>query len=51
MRVQIHRFPMSNRCNKNLESIHEVNKQTLHYQTINQMVIREGGKSHRVAVW
>ena len=39
MRVQIHRFPTSNRCNKNLASIHQVNKQTLHHQSINQMVI------------
>ena len=27
MRIQIHRFPMSNRCNKNVES----NKQILHH--------------------
>ena len=39
MRVQIHRFPMSNRC-QNLVSIHEVNKKTLHHQLITQMVIR-----------
>ena len=31
MQVQIHRFPMSNCFNKNLESIHQVNKQTLHH--------------------
>ena len=36
MRAQIHRFPMSNRCNKNLVSIHQVNKQTLHHQSITQ---------------
>ena len=42
---------MSNRCNKNLVSIHQVNKQTLNHQSITQMVIREGGKSDRVAVW
>ena len=30
----------SNRSNKNVESIHQVNKQTLHHQSINQMVIR-----------
>ena len=36
MRVKIHRFPVSNRCNKNLESIHSVNKQSLHYQSISQ---------------
>ena len=33
-------FQCQNRCNKNLESIHQVNKQTLHHQSINQMVIR-----------
>ena len=42
---------MSNRCNKNLISIHQVNKQTLHHQAITQMLIRKGGKSHHVAVW
>ena len=51
MRVQIHRFPMSNLCNKNLESIYQVNKETLYHQSINQMVIQYGGKSYRVAVW
>ena len=40
MRVQIHRFPISNRCNKILVSIHQVNKQTLYHQSITQMVIR-----------
>ena len=44
MRVQIHWFPLSNRCNKNLVSIRQVNKQTLHHLSITQMVIREGGK-------
>ena len=44
-------FQCQNRCNKNLESIHQVNEQTLHHQSINQMEIRYGGKSHRVAVW
>ena len=39
-------FPYQNRCYKNLESIHQVDKQTLHHQSINQMAIREGGKSH-----
>ena len=39
MRVQIHWFPMSNRCNKNPVSIHQVHEQTLH-QSITQMVIR-----------
>ena len=51
MRVQIHWFPMSNHCNENLVSIHEVSKQTLHHQSITQMVIRQGDKSHQVAVW
>ena len=51
MRVQIHRFPMLNRSNKNLVSIHQVNKCTWHQQSITQMVIRQGGKSHRVAAW
>ena len=44
MRVQIHRFPMLNRCNETLEVTHQVSKQTLHHQSIsqstNQMVIR-----------
>ena len=51
MRVQVHRFPMSNYCNKNLESNRQVNEHTLHHQSINQMVIRESVKSHRVAAW
>ena len=51
MQVQIHRFQMSSRCNKNLVSIHQVNKQALHHQSITQMVIRSGGKSYRVAAW
>ena len=34
MRVQIHRFPVSNWCNKNLESNHQVNKQTLHISPV-----------------
>ena len=42
---------MANRCNKYLVSIHQVSNQTLHHQSITQMVIRWGGKSHRVAVW
>ena len=28
------------RCNRNLVSIHQVKKQTLHHQSITQMVIR-----------
>ena len=51
MRVQIYRFPMSNRCNKSLESIHQVNKQTLHHKSSNQMVVWKRGKSHRAVVW
>ena len=45
------RLPCQNRSNSNLESTHRVNKKTLQHQPINQMVIRLGGKSHRVAVW
>ena len=41
---------MSNRCNKNLVSIHQANKQTLHHQSTTQLGIRYGGKSHRVTV-
>ena len=50
MQVQIHLFPMS----KSLQQEPRINlssKQTLHQQSINQMVIRQGGKFHRVAVW
>ena len=36
----IHRFPTTIRSNKNLESIHQVNKQTLHHQSTTHMVIR-----------
>ena len=50
MRVKIHRFPMSNRCNKYLVSNHQVSKQILHHQSITQMVIQWVGKSHQVAV-
>ena len=48
MRVQVYRFPVSNCCNKNLESNWQVNKHTT--LSINQMVILFG-KSHRLAVW
>ena len=53
MRVRIHRFPISNSCNKEkLESNHHLNKQTLSVTSpVNQMVIGYGGKSHRVAAW
>ena len=36
MRVQVHRFSVPNCCNKNLESIHEVNKQKINITSINQ---------------
>ena len=53
MRVQIHRFPSQNVVTKKeIESNHHVNKQKLNVTSpINQMVIRYGGKSHKVAVW
>ena len=38
-------------CNENLVSIHQGNMQTLHHQSVTQMVIWQGGKSHQVAVW
>ena len=41
MRVQI-QFSMSNRCSKSLESIHKVNKQTFHHQSINQSINQNG---------
>ena len=41
-------FPCQSCFNKHLVSNHQVNKQKL--ISINQMVIVEGGKSHRVAV-
>ena len=44
MPAQIRRFPMTNWCNKNLESIHQEDKQTLQHQSNTQMVIRQGGK-------
>ena len=42
MRVRLHRFPVSNCCNKEkLESNHHVNKQKLSVtSSVNQMVIR-----------
>ena len=47
MRVRIHRFPASNCCNKKAR-IKSSCKQTkkLNVTSINQMVIRQGGKSH-----
>ena len=37
---------------KKLESNHHVNKKKLNVtSSVNQMVIREGGESHRLAVW
>ena len=51
MRARIHRFPVSNCCNKKLESNNHVSKQKINVtSSINLMVIRYGGKSHRVAV-
>ena len=38
-------------CDENLVSIHQGSIQTLHHQSITQMVIRQGGKSQQVAVW
>ena len=53
MRVRIHRFPVSNCCNKKarIKSSRKQTKKLNVTSSINQMVIRQGGKSHRVAVW
>ena len=39
-------FPCQIAVTKNLESNHQINKQTLHHQSMSQMGIQLGGKSH-----
>ena len=51
MRVQIHKFPMSNCRNKNLEINRQAKTNRNYPSVINKMVIQYGAKSRRVAVW
>ena len=52
MRVQIHRFPMSNYCNKKSRIATSTKQIEINIpSSINQMVLPQGGKSHLVAVW